>query len=234
MPVIAGLLLAWLCPLAAEPPAAAETTETDDTPPATNLDYWLRQAEPADDTDKGITRGARPFGAGTGPAREDAVPGAVQLTDGRILAGWLYTTREQPWEVFDARTERWRRVPLAAILSVSAEVVREDMELEWRWKDMGVPERVYTGRMYPTRRLMWRFRLADGSTLTGAVKGRPLWILMPGGGRQGPFVLHERMRGEPGQGLDDLVHIRRAVVSRRVLELLEDQDGANRDGEESP
>jgi len=184
------------------------------TAPADNLEYWLGRAGAAQ------TRPA----AATAPAekendarREDALPGVIELSDGRVLAGRLYTTRETPFQVYLASQKRWRRVPLIAALSVTAVVVEEKMAAKWRWKEMGVPERVYSGQAYPTRRLKWKFRLIDGSELTGAVKGQPLW-LQQGGRKKGPFILHERSKGLTGQKLKDLIYVKRVIVSRRMME----------------
>ena len=187
------------------------------SPSASNLDYWLGRATvPATQTAPAEIGGTGPFAQTRPFARTDALPGALELSDGTVLAGGLYTTRGKAWSVYDQKTKRWRRVPFAAVLSITAVVVEEKLEPRWRWKAMGVPERVYTGETYPTRRYVWRFVLPDGSEITGAVKGQPLWIAL-GDKRSGPFVLHERERGKVGQKLRDLIYIRKIVVSRRLM-----------------
>jgi len=200
------------------------------TRPKSNLDLWLNE-----DADKGADKGTdpdggrSPFGKVLAVGRPDALPGVVELSDGRILAGGLYTTAEKPWVVFVLKQARWRRVPFITALSITAVVVSEKVELRWRWKAMGEPEKVYTGKKYPTRRFLWKFRLLDGSTLTGAVKGQPLWVQY-GRKRHGPFVLHERSRGKDGQSLKDLVYVKRVIVSRRMMEkVLAEQAKAAKD-----
>jgi len=148
---------------------------------------------------------------------EDALPGVVELSDGRVLAGWLATTVEKPFSVYVEQTKIRRRIPLECVLGITAVVVEEKMELAWRWKGMGEPQRVYTGKRYPTRRLKWRFHLIDDSYVEGEVKGQPVWI-EHGGGRLGPYVLHERMAGQEGQQLKDLTYVKRIIVSRRLME----------------
>ena len=198
--------LAQVAPKAADPNA-----------PASNLDYWLGQAEtPASaPASQPASQPAQPDASES--LRADALPGAVRLSDGRTFAGRLYTTRGKPWQVWNEDRQRWQRVPFLTVLSISAVVVEAKLEPKWRWKAMGEPERVYTGESYPTLRLGWRFELIDGTTLTGAVKGQPIWL--DAAGRQaGPFILHERMKGKVGQTLDDLVHLQRLVVSRRTMQ----------------
>ena len=186
--------------------------------PKSNLDLWLNDAAGNADGKKGrdLDGGKSPFGRVLSVGRPDAVPGVVELSDGRILAGGLCTTVEKPWVVFVGKVSRWRRVPFINALSITAVVVSEKMELRWRWKAMGEPEKVYTGKKYPTRRFLWKFHLIDGSYLTGAIKGQPLWVHC-GRKRHGPFVLHERSRGKDGQSLKDLVYVKRVIVSRRMM-----------------
>jgi len=231
-------------PQAPRPPAHEREVEVprapegDGEPAESNLDYWLKRAKPADEdaaSEDGPEAAADGQGGGTGgeaegdggtaePAgpirRRDALPGVLKLSDGRLLPGEVFTTRNRPFLLYVEAERRWRRVPPAAVLSVTAVVVEEKMELEWRWKAMGEPERVYTGRSYPTRRLLWKLHLADGSSMTGAIKGQPIWV-QAGGRRHGPFVLHERTKGKIGQTLDDIVYVEKVVISRRLREKVE-------------
>ena len=206
------LTLALLLGVLAARPAPAE--EPADAP-ADNLEYWLSQAEQAPATRPAASAPA--IAPTDAPPRPDALPGVIELSDGRLLAGWVFTTVEQPFLVHEADLKRWRRLPLLAALSIEAVVVERRMELRWRWKAMGEPEKVYTGRKYPFRRYLWKFRLLDGTEVAGTVKGQPLWV-EHAGERHGPFVLHERHKGEDGQSLRQLVYVRRVLISRRAME----------------
>jgi len=198
-------------------------------PPATDLEYWLNQAKPATSQPaKKPDSGRSPFGGRGSFRRSDALPGVVEFSDGIQSPGGLYTTRDKPWVVWEMRRDaagkqwvpvrkRWRRIPFITVLSMTAVIVEEEMVQEWRWKGMGIPERVYTGREYPTRRVMWKFRLIDGSTITGEIKGQPLWVEV-GDKTVGPVVLHERSKGKMGQKLKDLVYIKRILVSQKMMD----------------
>jgi len=206
--------------LASRPTSAAGGSgDAGQATPAGNLEYWLGRSKTASTQSAPAGRdgsGAGPFDGVAALSRRGALPGVLELSDGTQIAGWLYTTVAKSWQVYEARTKRWRQIPFAAVLSITAVVVEEKMEPKWRWKAMGVPERVYTGREYPTRRYLWRFLLADGTNITGAVKGQPLWV-RTGRVKSGPFVLHERDKGEIGQALADLSYVRKIVVSRRLM-----------------
>lgn len=188
--------------------------------PASNLDYWLGQASTASAA-AGVTEpsAADPRGTASKPAaRADALPGVVGLSDGQVLAGMIYTTLDKDLEVWVESQKRFRHVPPLLALSVSAVAVNEEMEKEWRWKEMGSDDRVETGRSRPIRRLEWKLHLIDDSTLVGSIKGQPIWVRAADGKTAGPFVLNERQAGEYGQKLADLVYIKQIVFSRRAME----------------
>jgi len=163
---------------------------------------------------------ANPFRKSDLPYRRgDALPGVIELSDGNQLAGGLYTTLEKPWIVWCEATRSWRRVDFLTLLSIEAVVEEQRMELSWRPKGMGEPEKVYTGGKYPMRRMHWRFKLIDGSVVEGSTKGQPVFVELTGK-VYGPFILGERMKGEDGQTLEDLVYVRKIVVSRRMMDLV--------------
>ncbi len=206
--------LALACAFGAAARAGPESTPA--SAPRSNLEYWLERSESAPAGPAVQPAASNPFGRARRFRRTDALPGVVVLSDGRLLAGGVYTTREKNWEVWVPSQRRWRHVPPLFVLGIHAGVVREEMDKEWRWKEMGSDERVFTGRTRPVRRFLWRFHLIDGSTLTGTVKGQPLWVETPRG-RSGPFILHERSVGRYGQTLRDLVYVKSVIISRRAM-----------------
>lgn len=219
---ILGLALAGAQP--SSPAATATQPATKSATPAkprSNLDYWLQQSgqDPAGGaTVRGPAAATKPQDEEIKFYRPDALPGVMVMSDGRLLPGGLYTTREKNFEVWVESEKRFRQIPFLSILSITAVVTEEAIENEWRWKAMGDPEKVYTGRSYPTRRFLWEFHLIDGSRITGAVKGQPVWIEVAGKAI-GPALLAERSKGEFGQKLPDLVYVRRIIVSRTMMNL---------------
>jgi hypothetical protein len=200
-------------------PGESTTGEAEKKQPASNLDYWLNQAKTVQ-ADSAVVhaKGTNPFEKPKAAFfRSDAFPGVIELSNGKQLPGGVYTTREKPWIVWSEATKSWRRIPFVTLLSITAVVEDERMELRWRWKGMGEPEKVFTGQKYPLRRLHWRFRLIDGSVVEGSTKGQPVWVELRGK-ITGPFVLHERMKGQDAQTLDDLVYVRKIVVSRKMMD----------------
>ena len=184
--------------------------------PQDNLDYWLSQAATA--SAPGVSRPASsPAGPSQIARREDALPGVAVLSDGTELPGLIATTRDSDWKVWLVDQQRWRFIPPIAVLSIQAVVVEEEMEQEWRWKEMGSDEKQYTGRQRPRRRFAWKFHLIDDSYVVGEVKGQPLWVVDLAGEKHGPFVLHERQDGQYDQKLAELTYVRYVVISRQAM-----------------
>ena len=218
--------------LSAAAVCAAEAPKKKDAPkpppekkkPASNLDLWLNEGSKTPAEKKKmidpLKSGTNPFQRKYAFRRRDALPGVLELSDGTQMPGGLYTTREKDWEVFVEAEKRWRRVPFITVLSITAVVVEEKMVQRWRWKGMGEPERVYTGKEYPFRRFLWKLYLIDGTTITGAIKGQPLWVeqLPPLRDRHGPFLVQERFTGPEGKTLQDYPYIKKAVISRTMMD----------------
>lgn len=180
-----------------------------------NIDYWLDRGEPASAPAREPT--SQP-GSAPNPLRPShaawAVPGSAELSDGTILRGMLSTTPGACWRVWVEADKRWRLIPPLAVLAIEARVLEERMELQWRWKAMGEPEKVYTGRSYPFRRFEWTFTLIDSTEITGSVKGQPLWV-QTNAGRQGPYLLAERSKGPLDSSLETMVYLRKAIFQAR-------------------
>jgi hypothetical protein len=212
--------VASLATLKGKPAAPVKKKDTS------NLDYWLNRATTAPASrpgDKSPTDSVNPFSRKNRPLRPDAVPGVIEMSDGSQLPGWLYTTRGKPWVVFDPAMERWRQIPFIAVLSITAIVIEENYQLQWRWKGMGEPEKVFTGKKFPYRRFLWEFHLIDGSRVKGTVKGQPIWVRWDNK-TTGPMVLHERNKGKIDTKLEDVHYIRKVVVSAKMRDaVLEDR-----------
>ncbi|OQB86868.1 MAG: hypothetical protein BWX88_00732 [Planctomycetes bacterium ADurb.Bin126] len=211
--------------LAAAGVLQAQANKQPTTKPASNLDFWLNRAKTADSSKQvnPMEQGKNPFAAAQFPfQREDALPGVVELSDGRVVAGGVYTTREKPWEIWIEAEKRWRQIPFLNCLSINAVVLEEKMEQRWRWKEMGVPEKVFTGKEYPFRIFEWKLHLIDDSYLQGTVKGQPVYVETVAGKTFGPLVLHERFSGPDGMSLKEAVYVKRVIVSRRLFDQFKD------------
>ncbi len=236
-----------LMTIAAMAMAAISLAAGEDQPPALtqptkfkkpdSLDYWMNKASSAPASSPSAKPAAtsapadvtHPFGHGDDFGREDALPGVVQLTDNRMLPGYIFTTRDKDFILYvigDGAGGKdtvgkpggfWRRIPPAAVLSVAPVITEEGMDQVWRWQGMGTPEKVYTGEQFPTRRMQWKFHLADDTYLTGDIKGQPIWVQYKDV-KVGPLVLNETVKGEIGQTLEQLVYVKQIIFSRRMMD----------------
>jgi len=151
---------------------------------------------------------ANPFGpARGGPSRADAVPGYVELSTGLKVPGFIYTTRAKRLKVYNIRRKVYEYVPVPALRSVEVVVEWQREEKQWRFKEAGNPEKVYTGRSYPVRSLAWRLTLRNGHEVLGHMLGEPIYA--EHNGKRERFILHQRDKGPLDTTLKDLVYVRR-------------------------
>lgn len=210
------LLLALLCGLGALLPGQKSTSSTESLADGANteicrvsedLDELLRDVpstQPAGDTPPDATSTLA-----TPPSF--ALPAKMVLSDATRLIGHVHTTDNQPLRLWSESQQRWRFLPLVTVLRLSAEVVEESLLPQWRWNATGEPEKVYTGKTIPYRRLEWTLELIDGSTVRGVIKGQSL-VLTSETGRRTAILLHERMLGRPDQTLAQIPYLQTLAI----------------------
>jgi hypothetical protein len=166
-----------------------------------------------------------------GPApeqREDAVPGYVELSDGKICAGQVYLTRDARLKINDEKSQREREVPLTAVKEIDCTIKREWMEKEWKFKELAKDEKMYTGRTYPSREYVHTITLSDGRTITGELSAI-IYVQQPAHATTKPgevrpqvkaekFELHKRDKGEIGRDLKSLLYVKSIKLGKDALE----------------
>lgn len=169
--------------------------------------------------------------------RDDAIPGYIEMSDGRVWVGTIYMTRDKRLKLEDVQRQvgtndaapssdgasdensekRQREIPLCAVRQIEAQVEKEWMEKEWRFKEMAADEKYYTGRSYPARKYVYAVTLKDGRKLTGPL-AEIIYIkpFLPTTGAlprddSEPLrlMLHKRDKGEPGTTLKALTYVKR-------------------------
>jgi hypothetical protein len=150
--------------------------------------------------------------------REDAVPGRLELSNGKIFAGQIYLTRNKRLMIYDEAKQRQREIPLSAVKQIDCQVKKEWMEKEWKFKELTKDEKMYTGRQYPAREYVHTITLHDGRTITGTLSG--IIYVQPSDDPQAPtehFVLHKRDKGKWDQQLKDLVYVKAVKLGKEAL-----------------
>lgn len=176
-----------------------------------------------DKSGEDVKAGASPFADGP-LLRKEAVPGYVELSTGMKLPGKIYTTRDRLLKIFNLNRQVYDYVPVPALTEIEVVVEWERVDKEWRFKEPGNPEKIYTGRSYPVRMLLWRLTLRNGHQITGHIAGQPIYV--ENGGQVDRFILHKRDKGLPGTDLKDLVYVHHVVFgedayNRAVAEVRE-------------
>lgn len=167
-----------------------------------------------------------PFGP-SAAVREDAIPGYIELSDGKIIAGAIYMTRDKRLKIFDSTLQRQREIPLDRVKQIECIVVSERMEKEWRFKETAADVKEYTGRSYPAREYRHRITLDDGRTIEGPISEvlyvRPQASGTNGKGSQNPsvepqrFILYKTHKGPLGSDLKSLVYVKAVKLGEEAL-----------------
>jgi hypothetical protein len=160
--------------------------------------------------------------------RDDAAPGYVEMSDGRILVGDIYMTRDKRLKVYDPKMERQREIPLQRVKQIECKVVKEWMEKEWRFKELALDKKYYTGKSYPARQYVHTITLDDDRTLDGEL-AEILYVQPYGNDPDKPLadrpdikpervMLHKRDKGEIGTDLKSLVYVKLVKLGTEAYE----------------
>ena len=134
-------------------------------------------------------------------SNQEKLEGAISLTPGKRLL---------------LRTPKQRRpleVSLSDVAQIDVKVTRRQVLKEWRFKEEGSPEKMYTGQTYPRLDFGLVVSFTDGKKLEcTVVKGTPIRVDVDDGKRR-RVVLQNYMTGKIGQLPDDLVYIQKIVLA---------------------
>lgn len=153
----------------------------------------------------------------TSHSREDAQPGYLELSDGRVRPGQLFLTRETRLKIFDEARKRHREIPWNRIQRIDCIVLKEWDEPEWRFRENASDEKVRTGRTYPVREYTHQMTLRNGESIRGPLSA--IVYLQENPDREPVrYLLHKRDKGEPGTTLKRMLYVRSIHLGEQALE----------------
>jgi len=160
--------------------------------------------------------------------RDDAIAGYIELSDGTVHPGDVYMTRDKRLKIYDETVKRQREIPLRVVKQIECKVLKEWMEKEWRFKELALNEKYYTGHEYPSREYVHTITLQDGRTITGPLS-EIIYVKPYAYSPDAPlsyrpevkperFLLHKRQKGELDKDLDSLVYVKMIKLGDEALE----------------
>ena len=149
--------------------------------------------------------------------RDDAVPGYLETSDGKVHPGQITLTRDARLKIFDEQQKKHREVPLRAIKRIDCTVLKEWVEQEWRFKENASDEKYFTGRTYPSREYTHTITLKNGQKIEGTLSGI-VYVRAPSVEDSDRYLLHKRDKGQPGTDLKSLVYVRSIQLGDKALE----------------
>ena len=177
-------------------------------------------------------RPPNPFGPRTFD-RKDAIPGTIELSNGELAVGRIYTTRDKPLRLYETRLKRFLPIPLRSIKTITGHLEWAREEPQWRWQEMGSDDKIYSGLSYPVLKVYYTLTLLNGRQYVGHCQTQPLYVTR--GKERARYILWQRHKGELGQVLADLRYVKAVrfgeAALQRGLETLE-KDPARRAGKQ--
>jgi len=145
------------------------------------------------------------------PARVAAREGTIILSNKEQIHGQLSLTPGKRLRVWDTKRKRYRDIALAELSGIKVRVTRQRVEKEWRFKEEGNDEKVFTGRTYPRLEFGLTLTLGGKRRIEGRIaRGTPLY-LQPQKGKRRRFLIQPYMTGEAGRTAEQLVYLKEVV-----------------------
>lgn len=155
-----------------------------------------------------------PFGPRKRKAPRGARYGTVFLSNGKSYEGQIYLTPGRRMRLFDEKNKRAVHFALKELRQIDVPCVKTRIEKEWRFKEGGKDEKIYTGKNYARKDLTIIVTPNRGPKQDLQIAlGMPVYIIPKDGKRQ-RYILQPYMRGEAGVKPEDVVHIRRIVFHK--------------------
>jgi len=136
--------------------------------------------------------------------------GYLVLSDDTKIKGHISVTPGLLVKVFDRAAKKHVELPLEEIARIDVEVEKEWLDREWRWKEAGSPEKVYTDQYYYNHKYVCTLTLTDGGETRGDLN--VVLYLQNAAGKK-KFFIRKYHKGK--QGAKD--HVPKIVYVRQVV-----------------
>ncbi len=178
------------------------------SPTDTTMEWLLDQAT-TQPTTTPATQPAAPASPFSSKPVAGEKQGTITLSDGSTHTGMIFTTPGKPIRVWDDAKKEYRDLSMEVIAKAEAKVLWERDEPEWRFKESGHDEKIFTGKTYPARETEYTFTLVNGDQVTGQAVA-PVYVRTEGKATQ--FVINKRSKGDVDKKLNELIYIKSIVL----------------------
>ncbi len=131
--------------------------------------------------------------------------GTVELSDGRVLTGKIWTTLRTPFRVWLDNIKQYRDMDIRLIKSIHVKIIRAHLIRQWRWQQEGSDIKVYSGLTKPRISFAYRFTMVNGKTVTGTLIA-PLYVRTAH--HRYNLLMYKRIEGKLGEKLGGIVYVK--------------------------
>ncbi len=131
--------------------------------------------------------------------------GTVELSDGRVLTGKIWTTLRTPFRVWLDPIKQYRDMDIRLIKSIHVKIIRAHLIRQWRWQQEGSDIKVYSGLTKPRISFAYRFTMLNGKTFTGTLIA-PLYVRTAH--HRYNLLMYKRIEGKLGERLGGIIYVK--------------------------
>jgi hypothetical protein len=143
--------------------------------------------------------------------------GYLVLSDGSKLEGRISITPGMLLRIYDRAKKEHVDIALDEIAQIDVEIEKQWLDREWRWKEAGSIEKVYTDEFYYNHKYLSTLTLRDGTKIQGDLNA-VLYFENAAGKRK--FFLRKFLTGPhgPQQAVPEIVFVRQVVLQQEAKE----------------
>ena len=131
--------------------------------------------------------------------------GTVELSDGRVLTGKVWTTLRTPFRVWLENIKQYRDMDMRLIKSIHVKIIRANLIRQWRWQQEGSDIKVYSGLTKPRISFAYRFTMVNGKTVTGTLIA-PLYVRTAH--HRYNLLMYKRIEGKLGEKIGGIIYVK--------------------------
>ena len=132
--------------------------------------------------------------------------GTVELSNGRVLKGKIWTTLRTPFRVWLTDIKQYRDLDIRLIKSIHAKILRAHLIRQWRWQQEGSDIKVYSGKAKPRITFAYTFHMLNGKSITGTLIA-PLYVRTAR--HRHNLLMYKRIEGKLGEKISGIIYVKR-------------------------
>jgi hypothetical protein len=177
-----------------------------------SLDNLLQNAAPATAPSSEFSpdQNVHPFTTPDDPDALEVRAGSVELSNGQVVSGKIWTTVRTPFRVWIADLKEYRDLDIRLIKQIAVEPPSAQEIDQWRWQQEGSDIQLHSGKTEPFMQFTYTFTMLDGEKVTGTVEA-PLFV--QDAKQTYNMLLYKQIQGKLGEAINQVVYVKEVTLT---------------------